>query len=151
MIFLFFWQSSCDNFKARATGKNQFSICLSKWLWLVLQISNMVFQLFFMFLWSKEHFREKFCKEISTMILNSTLFTTSWLDVYNLLLIRGGAGVGFKNWAEWAWLRAGRRAGIHWYAGKVKSLARKIYTSFAVIVRRLPHTTSDIWLWGQAP
>lgn len=104
-----------------------------------------------MFLWSKEHFREKFCKEISTIILNSTLFTISWLDVLNLLLIRGGAGVGFENWAEWAWLRAGRRAGIHWYAGKVKSLARKIYTSFAVIVRRLPHTTSDIWLWGQAP
>ena len=41
--------------------------------------------------------------------MNSTLFTTSWLDVLILLLIMGGVGVGFENWADWAWARAGRR------------------------------------------
>ena len=58
-------------------------------------------------------FQREICKEISTIILNSTLFTTSWLDVLILLLIMGGVGVGFENWADWAWARAGRRAGIH--------------------------------------
>lgn len=93
------------------------------------QISNMVFQFFFMFLWSKEHFREKFAKEYQPSYW--ILHYLQLVGCFEFVVNWGGSGV--ENWAGWA--RAGRRAGIHRYARKVTSLARKIYTSFAVIVK----------------